>query len=551
VSPPTRHRRLPASVHPLAGVAAFAYIFLSGGQLSNDHYMHLSLAQQMLLGDVPGRDFVDPGMPLMYMLSALVQHVSPGPFSEVVLTSALLGVAAALTSALVHRLTGSLRASLAAVAIQVMLDPRLYGYPKILVPAAVLWAIGRYTVAPTGGRQLAMAVIAGLSILLRHDLGLFAFAAVLCGIAVHRAPDWRAAAGDGSRVAGVVLLVLTPYLALMQFAEGLTESIREGLEFSKGEAHQLLLPWDRLPSVADGGATDPSIVLYVTAYLLVPAALALVIARDEPRSVRATTAAALTLLSCYCLVVLRHPLPARVPDLAAILAIVGVTVVTAAARRLARLRVAPMRAAAAVALVLASAWPLAATWRIGRPIEHFDETRIASGLPKVLRHVEARVEDGTRWPWSAYWPTGEMPEVVRYVSACTAPGDRILTTWFAPEYHFFARRGFAAGHSFFAPGPAFATTKDVGKMVRRLTAEPVPLVLRNEATSAVFAARYPALDAFVTLHYDWFGEFTLRDGSVIRLGRRRGLRAHTRFGPLGWPCGFDAVTTARAAHGGR
>ena len=65
--------------------------------------MHLAWAQQVLFGEVPGRDFVDPGMPLMYTLSAAVQWLSPGPFSEAVICCALLGLAAAVTCVVSHR----------------------------------------------------------------------------------------------------------------------------------------------------------------------------------------------------------------------------------------------------------------------------------------------------------------------------------------------------------------------------------------------------------------------------------------------------------------
>ena len=69
----------------VVGFVAFAFRLLADGRLPNDHYMHLAWAQQLLLGDVPGRDYSAPGMPLMYTASAIVQHVWPGPFSDVVL----------------------------------------------------------------------------------------------------------------------------------------------------------------------------------------------------------------------------------------------------------------------------------------------------------------------------------------------------------------------------------------------------------------------------------------------------------------------------------
>src|ERR1051325_8147913 len=80
-----------------AALVSFLFRLALFHELSNDHYMHLAWAQQVLFGQLPGRDFVDPGMPLMYSLSAIVQWISPGPFNEALLTCALLALTAAVT----------------------------------------------------------------------------------------------------------------------------------------------------------------------------------------------------------------------------------------------------------------------------------------------------------------------------------------------------------------------------------------------------------------------------------------------------------------------
>ena len=47
------------------GMCCFAYRYLAYSGFPNDHFVTLSRAQQILLGEVPVRDFVDPGLPLM------------------------------------------------------------------------------------------------------------------------------------------------------------------------------------------------------------------------------------------------------------------------------------------------------------------------------------------------------------------------------------------------------------------------------------------------------------------------------------------------------
>ena len=120
------------------GVLAFGFRLVTLRDLTNDHYMHLAWAQQLLFGQLPGRDFVDPGMPLMYTLSAIVQQQWPGPFSEGVLSCLLLAIAASATFLVAAELTGSIALGVAAALFETAMNPRLYSYPKLLVPAVAL-----------------------------------------------------------------------------------------------------------------------------------------------------------------------------------------------------------------------------------------------------------------------------------------------------------------------------------------------------------------------------------------------------------------------------
>ena len=78
-------------------VATFAFRFLSFRDFANDHFMQLAWAQQLLFGAIPSRDFVDPGYPLTYTLSAAAQLLLAGPLSEALLTIGMLSIAAAAT----------------------------------------------------------------------------------------------------------------------------------------------------------------------------------------------------------------------------------------------------------------------------------------------------------------------------------------------------------------------------------------------------------------------------------------------------------------------
>lgn len=57
-----------AAAMAFIGIATFVVRWLCIDGFSNDELDHLALAGQVLLGDWPVRDFVDPGLPLTYLL---------------------------------------------------------------------------------------------------------------------------------------------------------------------------------------------------------------------------------------------------------------------------------------------------------------------------------------------------------------------------------------------------------------------------------------------------------------------------------------------------
>src|SRR5262245_28984802 len=206
---PRSRRRTVRLTAAALGVVAFGFRLVTLRGLSNDHYMHLAWAQQLLFGQLPGRDFVDPGMPLMYTLSAIVQHLSPGPFSEGVLTCALLAVAASVTFLVVTELTGSIAFGVAAALFEIAMEPRLYSYPKILVPAVALLLIQRYLRRSSRIRLVWLAAWTGVAVLFRHDLGVYAAAGMSAALLVaHGANVRQALRVLGEYAVGLVALML-------------------------------------------------------------------------------------------------------------------------------------------------------------------------------------------------------------------------------------------------------------------------------------------------------------------------------------------------------
>src|SRR5919108_2409698 len=130
----------------LAAVAAFivtaAIRFLEISGFPNDHFLYIAAAQQMTFGDLPSRDFVDPGMPLMYAASAAAQLATGSPLlGEALLVSIMFGLAASMTMYGAYRVSGALSVAVIATALEVALFPRTYHYPKMVVFAAGMLAM--------------------------------------------------------------------------------------------------------------------------------------------------------------------------------------------------------------------------------------------------------------------------------------------------------------------------------------------------------------------------------------------------------------------------
>lgn len=235
----------------LAGLAAFAYRYLSFQEFSNDHFVHLALAQQMTRGALPIRDFVDPGLPLMAAFSAFAQVlIGPGLHAELLLISCAFGVASAFTCFIAARVSGSLTIGLAAAMLPLLVYPASYSYPKLLPYAAALAAVWAYARRPTRPRLFATGAIVAAAFLLRHDHGLIVAAGTIAALAARQGVSRHTAtAFAGCLVAALV--VAGPYLAWVQAHEGLGVYLRDGAAFSAREAEKAT--WGR-PTFA----LDPS-----------------------------------------------------------------------------------------------------------------------------------------------------------------------------------------------------------------------------------------------------------------------------------------------------
>jgi hypothetical protein len=356
---------------------------------------------------------------------------------------------------------------------------------------------------------------------------------------------WRPLFEAAGTYAAATLLTLLPYLTYVQWSEGIREHVRRGIEFARADEHQRSFELPHFEALAAGWSrTNAVAFLFYAAHALALLLLALLIARRRDSRERiAAIAGALGILGGYLLVILRYPVDQRLPDMASVFAI-GVAAAAA-------LVVATIRAGTAGRLwrtvlvgggsACGAAALVASVWVIGQVPEMVDKTGVYAGMRGLRETYTSRRARDLNWPWEGAWPTSEFPSAVAYIAACTEPDDALLLTWRAPEYNFFARRKFAAGHAEFLAPRAFTSIEDQAQMLKWLSAQRVPIVLVNLTEEEQFARSYAVIDAYLKGHYATVGRFKIYDGSDIAVAVRNGLQPARTWGPDDWPCAFSSA----------
>ena len=244
--------RRPAIVGVVA-VALFAvtlaWRFLTFTGFSNDHYAHLALAQQLLLGERPIRDFSDPGWPLTYLLSAAAWRLAGDRMVvEWTLTASAFAVGSAFTALAAYRLSASLWIAAALTLLELVIYPRTYAYPKVLVYALGAWLMIAVAARPSTRRIVLMAAMVAAAFLLRHDHGLYlGIAAAACVALASRAEGARVAVRRLASLGGATVVMLLPWLLFVTVNGGLIPYFERAVEFAAAEANASnLRAWPRL-----------------------------------------------------------------------------------------------------------------------------------------------------------------------------------------------------------------------------------------------------------------------------------------------------------------
>ena len=646
-----RFGRVPLGILDLAvfaGTFLFRWLIV---EFPNDHFQHLSRARQILLGDVPIRDFFDAGFFLQNYLSTAFQLAfGYNLFGEAILTISVVAFGTMLVFHLSARLSGSRWVAAGAALLTVIAYPRLYSYPKVFLYVSAIGLALLYTRRGSRLQVSLMAALTALAFLLRHDHGVYIAGMLVCFLGLREwggAQLWRRL----GLYAGVTAGLLLPFFVFVQMATGL-------VSYAVGSGSQANTIGSSLSSFLSSPAPfeiDRSAPLWVVAPPIGPVRVRWAAGADDAlrrererrfgltagvRLEGRTWSYVLTdqqsgnvrtlvedrmvadtagidrrtfqvlperwgswLTRRLFLLRLRGPFPgvftpqnalawfywltllvpvvalgwigaewwsgrmarpdAAVIAAAAILCCVishtlvrgepGTRVVDVAAPTfvlaawLARPRGDPgwspvrtrLTRTGIVSLMLITFWSV---WTVGGTGPRLARAGVLDGPPAVweqLGVVNRRLHSRPIDDWAPPGSTG-IRALARYVLECTAPSDRFLVTWYAPDVFYYAERGFAGGQAFLYGGwhESVAAQR---LTIERMQRETVPIILGRREDQEDLRLGFPLMYDYIQTRYRLAAESTFGGERTFLVFVDAQLAPVAEHPDLGLPCYRELV----------
>lgn len=237
-TPPfVRSRATQISVFAAVFVLAFIARWLTYNGLGGDDHWSLWTASVFLKGDLPFRDFVELGDPAYWGMSAIAQYITGyRVIGEVVLGTTLIALGVALGFHMAWQASRSLAiaAIVTCIAMLLVTGSKLYVYQKVFLYPFGLWLCWRYIDKPTLLRAAALAAGVVFAWGYRHDHGIYVgIGAATAVLATHWKEGARQVGFAWARFGIVLLLIMAPYLTLIQVNEGVIPYIRERLRIAR------------------------------------------------------------------------------------------------------------------------------------------------------------------------------------------------------------------------------------------------------------------------------------------------------------------------------
>lgn len=540
---PSPSRGATAAAIVVMAAATVAWRVLTFTGFNNDHYIYLAGAQQMLLGEWPVRDFVDPGWPLMNVLPALARLAfGKALIVEVLLVAAAFALGAACTVAAATRLSGSVLVAVGAAALEILINPRSFGYPKIALYAVAICALMGFTRAPNKGRVVVLAALTVLAFLFRHDHGLYIGIGSVVAVVAGRWQDgWRQVAAATSRLAGLVVAMLVPWAAWVQYHLGFADYVRPALAFSQSEAEATLLrAFPRLDLAQALFARENAAVLLFYLFHALPmvclvAALRRAFGRRERWNGESGAVIAIAVMTIAMnMGFLRGPLPARVPDAVVPAVVLLAWLLAWTGPAIPRARRARMALAAAGFAVVGMA--VGSMADLGGELNRMGVLNRPGAFEKRVADLSARLRkpqpEGDQIPSRN---SEALQPFFAFVQRCTDPADRIVMTGLSPDVFVLADRGFAGGQMAFRPN-FYRDPTDQQRAIDRMRRQSVPFFILSLEEEADFRGALPLLSAHLDQRYVPLADVPVPDVRGLRIYMERGRPARGTDRATGWPC---------------
>jgi hypothetical protein len=209
----------------LVAIIAFVFRYLTL-EFTNDHFVHLSRAFQIVDGEVPLRDFFDPGLFLQYYASAAALLWSGhNLFGEALLTAGFIALGSALTFLTATWLSRSYTIAAVAAALGILAMPRLYSYPKVVFYVLAL-VVGWCYVHRAGKLwAAALALTTTVAFLFRYDHGVYISISIAVLLLVRHWPQLQDTGKAIVTYGLITLVLLSPFLIFLQSTVGILEQV--------------------------------------------------------------------------------------------------------------------------------------------------------------------------------------------------------------------------------------------------------------------------------------------------------------------------------------
>jgi hypothetical protein len=523
---------------------------------SDDHFDRLARARQIAMyGDVPFRDFFDPGYFLTLYSSAWLERLlGDNLLGEAILDCTAMAAGTTFVFLLASRASRSTAWGVAAAALTLLTEPRPYDFDKVLFYPLGLWTCWRYIDRPVTSRLVAIGAVVAVAGLFRYDSAVYLGAAAAVTLVITHFGHWRLTVRRIAAFALVVLIVVSPALIFIQATAGLDEAFRQVRTYAQVEGERTVIfqsvPFDidwTLPLVGINPSGDqidiwqnmtwfPGFVREKNAaawFYWLGVCLPFVVAflmplrrTNRDRATMARTFSYVVLGEIAAQFILRDPVGARIGGIMPLIAIGGGFVFgegTAAVAagdpspvlRLARAAALGLPGAAALFVTAVSIW--SQLW-----IPPLDSFRFVKRLSHLAQSP----------PSLDLMPKGAREPIASYIRACTKPTDRFFVPWFAADLYFFSGRGFAAGLPVVF-GTHWSELRYQKRSMQLLEHQSVPIMLSSDDE---FGTAMPVLKNYIVSRYDMVRKTAIGPSPEMKIWVRRGLPVTRLYGPLALPC---------------